>query len=211
MSMPKSKVAPSTRNCCSSPRERRSDLWDRDHRHGLKLYVRRVFIMDDAQELLPAYLRFVRGVVDANDLPLNVSREILQQSRDVDTIRAGCAKRVLSLLEELSEKDAPKYATFWAAFGKVLKEGIVEDAGNRERVAKLLRFASTRSTEAAQDVSLADYITRMTPSQDAIWYVTADSHAAAAGSPHLEIFKRKGLEVLLLSDRVDEWVVVVAR
>src|SRR5688572_6913719 len=183
------------------------DLWDRDHRRGLKLYVRRVFIMDDAQDLLPAYLRFVRGVVDASDLPLNVSREILQQSRDVETIRAGCTKRVLSLLEELA-KDAPdKYATFWKTFGTVLKEGVVEDAGNRERIAKLLRFASTRTGEAKQDVSLADYVGRIAEGQDAIWYVTADTHSAAAGSPHLEIFRRKGIEVLLLSDRVDEWLV----
>jgi molecular chaperone HtpG len=183
------------------------DLWDRDHRRGLKLYVRRVFIMDDAQELLPAYLRFVRGVVDAADLPLNVSREILQQSRDVDTIRAGCTKRVLSLLEELAEKEKDKYAKFWTTFGTVLKEGIVEDFGNRERIAKLLRFASTHTGSATQDVALADYVARMKEGQDAIWYVTAETHAAAAGSPHLEIFRRKGLEVLLLSDRVDEWLV----
>ena len=183
------------------------DLWDRDHRRGLKLYVRRVFIMDDAQELLPAYLRFVRGVVDAADLPLNVSREILQQSRDVETIRAGCTKRVLSLLEELAEKEPEKYAKFWATFGNVLKEGIVEDFANRERVAKLLRFASTHTGSATQDVKLADYVARMKEGQDAIWYVTADSHAAAAGSPHLEVFRRKGIEVLLLSDRIDEWVV----
>ena len=183
------------------------DLWDRDHRRGLKLYVRRVFIMDDAQDLLPAYLRFVRGIVDASDLPLNVSREILQQSRDVETIRAGCTKRVLSLLEELA-KDAPdKYATFWSTFGRVLKEGVVEDTSNRERIAKLLRFASTKTGEAKQDVSLADYVGRMAEGQDAIWYVTADTHSAAAGSPHLEIFRRKGIEVLLLSDRVDEWLV----
>jgi len=183
------------------------DLWDRDHRRGLKLYVRRVFIMDDAQELLPGYLRFVRGVVDANDLPLNVSRELLQQSRDVDTIRSGCTKRVLALLEELAKDSADKYATFWKTFGTVLKEGVVEDAGNRERIAKLLRFASTKSGDPQQDVSLADYVARMQPAQDAIWYVTADSHAAASGSPHLEIFRSKGLEVLLLSDRVDEWLV----
>jgi molecular chaperone HtpG len=183
------------------------DMWDRDHRRGLKLYVRRVFIMDDAQDLLPAYLRFVRGVVDASDLPLNVSREILQQSRDVETIRAGCTKRVLTLLEELA-KDAPeKYATFWSTFGKVLKEGVVEDPANRDRIAKLLRFASTKTGDARQDVSLADYVGRMAEGQDAIWYVTADTHSAAAGSPHLEIFRRKGIEVLLLSDRVDEWLV----
>jgi len=183
------------------------DLWDRDHRRGLKLYVRRVFIMDDAQDLLPAYLRFVRGVVDANDLPLNVSREILQQSRDVETIRAGCTKRVLSLLEELAQASPEKYATFWSTFGKVLKEGVVEDPANRERIAKLLRFASTHGGDAKQDVGLSDYVARMQSGQDAIWYVTADSHAAAAGSPHLEIFRRKGIEVLLLSDRVDEWLV----
>jgi molecular chaperone HtpG len=182
------------------------DLWDRDHRRGLKLYVRRVFIMDDAEQLLPSYLRFVRGVVDANDLPLNVSREILQASRDVETIRAGCVKRVLSILEDLAENDSDKYAKFWSTFGKVFKEGVVEDAGNRERIARLLRFASTRSGEAAQDVALADYVSRMKPGQDAIWYVTADTHAAAAGSPHLEIFRKRGIEVLLLSDRVDEWV-----
>jgi len=183
------------------------DLWDRDHRRGLKLYVRRVFIMDEAQQLLPAWLRFVRGVVDAADLPLNVSREILQASRDVETIRAGCAKRVLSLLEDLAEKDKDKYATFWSTFGKVLKEGIVEEPGNRERIAKLLRFASTRSENATQDVALADYVARMKEGQEAIWYVTAETHAAAAGSPHLEVFRRKGLEVLLLSDRIDEWLV----
>ena len=183
------------------------DLWDRDHRRGLKLYVRRVFIMDEAQQLLPAWLRFVRGVVDAADLPLNVSREILQASRDVETIRAGCTKRVLSLLEELAEKDKDKYATFWSTFGKVLKEGIVEEPGNRERIAKLLRFASTRGENATQDVALADYVARMKEGQDAIWYVTAETHAAAAGSPHLEVFRRKGLEVLLLSDRIDEWLV----
>ena len=183
------------------------DLWDRDHRRGLKLYVRRVFIMDEAQQLLPAWLRFVRGVVDAADLPLNVSREILQASRDVETIRAGCTKRVLSLLEELAEKDQDKYATFWSTFGKVLKEGIVEEPGNRERIAKLLRFASTRGENATPDVSLADYVARMKEGQDAIWYVTAETHAAAAGSPHLEVFRRKGVEVLLLSDRIDEWLV----
>jgi len=184
-----------------------SDLWDRDHRRGLKLYVRRVFIMDEAQQLLPAYLRFVRGVVDAADLPLNVSREILQASRDVETIRAGCTKRVLALLEDLAEKEKDKYATFWRTFGKVLKEGIVEDPANREPIAKLLRFASTRDDTAEQDVSLADYLGRTKEGQDAIWYVTAETHAAAAGSPHLEAFRRKGLEVLLLSDRIDEWVV----
>jgi molecular chaperone HtpG len=182
------------------------DLWDRDHRRGLKLYVRRVFIMDDAEQLLPSYLRFVRGVVDASDLPLNVSREILQASRDVESIRAGCVKRTLSMLEELAESAKDKYATFWSTFGKVFKEGVVEDAGNRERIARLLRFASTHTGEATQVVALADYVSRMKPGQDAIWYVTADTHTAAAGSPHLEIFRKHGIEVLLLSDRVDEWV-----
>ncbi len=189
------------------PKRAPFDLWDRDHRRGLKLYVRRVFVMDEAQQLLPPYLRFVRGVVDANDLPLNVSREILQQSRDVDTIRAGCTKRVLGLLEELAEKEKDRYATFWTTFGVVLKEGVVEDFANRERIAKLLRFASTHAGTPVQDVALADYVARMQPGQDAIWYVTADTHAAAAGSPHLEAFRRKGVEVLLLADRVDEWVV----
>ncbi|MEP6655777.1 MAG: molecular chaperone HtpG [Betaproteobacteria bacterium] len=183
------------------------DLWDRDHRRGLKLYVRRVFIMDDAEQLLPAYLRFVRGVVDSNDLPLNVSREILQESRDVETIRSGCIKRVLTLLEDLAENQKEKYATFWTEFGKVLKEGFAEDAGNRDKLAKLLRAASTRSGTADQDVGLADYVGRMKEGQKALYYVTAETHAAAANSPHLEIFRKKGIEVLLLSDRIDEWVV----
>ena len=178
------------------------DLWDRTRRHGLKLYVRRVFIMDDAEQLLPAYLRFVRGVVDAADLPLNVSREILQQSRDIDAIRAGCTRRILDLLAEL---DKDKYAKFWQEFGRVLKEGIGEDAANRGRIAALLRFAS--SVEETQTVSLADYIARMKPGQEAIYYVTAESFAAAKHSPHLEIFRKRGVEVLLLSDRVDEWLV----
>jgi len=189
------------------PRRAPFDLWDRDHRRGLKLFVRRVFIMDEAQALLPAYLRFVRGVVDADDLPLNVSREILQASRDVDVIRAGCTKRILDLLDDLAGKEKDRYATFWSTFGTVLKEGLVEDAGNRERIAGLARFASTHTGAATQDVALADYVARMKPGQDAIWYVTADTHAAASGSPHLEVFRRKGVEVLLLSDRVDEWVV----
>jgi len=189
------------------PRRAPFDLWDRDHRRGLKLFVRRVFIMDEAQALLPAYLRFVRGVVDADDLPLNVSREILQASRDVDVIRAGCTKRILDLLDDLAGKEKDRYATFWSTFGTVLKEGLVEDAGNRERIAGLARFASTHTGAATQDVALADYVARMKPGQDAIWYVTADTHAAASGSPHLEVFRRKGVEVLLMSDRVDEWVV----
>ncbi|HEV8108650.1 MAG TPA: molecular chaperone HtpG [Burkholderiales bacterium] len=187
------------------------DLWDRHQRHGLKLYVRRVFIMDDAEHLLPAYLRFVRGVVDSADLPLNVSREILQQSKDVDAIRAGCAKRVLALLGDLAQKDKEKYASFWSEFGRVLKEGIGEDPSNRDEIAKLLRFSSTKSGSETEDVSLADYLGRMKEGQDRIYYVTAESFPAAKGSPHLEIFTKRGIEVLLLSDRVDEWLVASLR
>ena len=187
------------------------DLWDRQHRHGLKLYVRRVFIMDDAEHLLPAYLRFVRGVVDSADLPLNVSREILQQSRDVEAIRAGCTRRVLGLLEDLAQKDAAKYAAFWKEFGRVLKEGVGEDHGNREAVARLLRFSSTKNENEEQTVSLADYVGRMKDGQDRIYYVTAETYLAAKGSPHLEIFRKRGIEVLLLSDRVDEWLVANLR
>jgi len=183
------------------------DLWDREHRHGVKLYVRRVFIMDDAEQLLPAYLRFVRGVVDSNDLPLNVSREILQESKDVETIRKGCVNRVLGLVEELVEKQPDKFSTFWKEFGRVLKEGVGEDFANRERVARLLRFSTTHDDAEEQSVSLHDYVARMKEGQDKIYYVTADTHAAAKSSPHLEIFRAKGIEVLLLSDRVDEWVV----
>ncbi len=183
------------------------DLWDRTRRHGLKLYVRRVFIMDDAEQLLPGYLRFVRGVVDAADLPLNVSREILQQNRDIDAIRAGCTKRVLDLLHELSQAEKDKYARFWSEFGRVLKEGLAEDAANRGRIAGLLRFASTHDDREEQATSLADYVARMKPGQEAIYYVTAETFAAAKNSPHLEIFRKRGVEVLLLSDRVDEWLV----
>jgi molecular chaperone HtpG len=183
------------------------DLWSREQRQGLKLYVRRVFIMDDAQQLLPAYLRFVRGVVDSNDLPLNVSREILQQSRDVEGIRAGCAKRVLDLLDELAASQADKYARFWTEFGRVMKEGVAEDAANRARIAKLLRFSSTHNDSEEQVVSLADYAGRMKPGQDRIYYVTAETFLAAKNSPHLEIFRKRGVEVLLLCDRVDEWLV----
>jgi molecular chaperone HtpG len=182
------------------------DLWDRRHQHGLKLYVRRVFIMDDAEQLLPAYLRFVRGVVDSNDLPLNVSRELLQESRDVKAIREGCAKRVLALLEDLAENRKDDYAKFWAEFGQVLKEGIGEDGANRERIARLLRFR-TSTTDSAPTVSLADYAGRMAAGQKNIFYLTAESVEAARGSPHLEIFRKKGVEVLLLTDRVDEWMV----
>jgi molecular chaperone HtpG len=186
------------------------DLWNRDKRGGLKLYVKRVFIMDDAEALLPTYLRFVKGVVDSADLPLNVSREILQESRDVKAIREGCTKRVLSMLEDLTNnEDAAKreqYASFWQAFGQVLKEGIGEDFANRERLAKLYRFASTHDESGAQSVSLADYVSRMQEGQEAIYVVTAETLAAAKNSPQLELFKKKGIEVLLLTDRVDEWL-----
>jgi molecular chaperone HtpG len=181
------------------------DLWDRQHRHGVKLYVRRVFIMDDAEQLLPPYLRFVRGVIDSSDLPLNVSREILQESRAVKAIREGSTKRVLGLLEDLAQNRQDDYAKFWGEFGQVLKEGMGDDPTNRERIAKLLRFASTRSDGSAT-VALADYLGRMKEGQKAIYYVTADSLAAAAGSPHLEVFRKKDVEVLLLADRVDEWM-----
>ena len=186
------------------------DLWDRNKRGGIKLYVKRVFIMDDAEQLMPVYLRFVKGVIDSNDLPLNVSRELLQESRDVKVIREGSTKRILSMLEELANSDEQeqkdKYATFWKEFGQVLKEGIGEDATNKERIAKLLRFASTHNDNDAQTVSFADYVSRMKEGQDKIYYVTADSFAAAKNSPHLEIFRKKGVEVLLLTDRVDEWM-----
>lgn len=178
----------------------------RDERKGLKLYIKRVFVMDAAEELLPNYLRFVRGVVDADDLPLNVSRELLQQNRQLDRIRGACVKRVLDLLEKLARDEPEKYATFWAAFGNTLKEGIVEDPGNRERIAKLLRFASTRGDGAAQTVSLDDYVGRMQAGQDIIWTISADSYAAAAGSAQLEALKARDIEVLLLFDRIDEWM-----
>ena len=183
------------------------DLWDRDHRRGIKLYVRRVFIMDDAKQLMPEYLRFVRGIIDSNDLPLNVSREILQQSRIVETIRAASVKRVLGLLDDLAANHPEKYATFWKEFGRAFKEGVVEDVANKDRVAALLRFATTHDDREEQTVSLADYIGRMKEGQDAIYYVTADGFGAARHSPHLEIFRKKGVEVLLMYDRVDEWVV----
>jgi molecular chaperone HtpG len=182
------------------------DLWDREHRRGIKLYVRRVFIMDDAEHLMPHYLRFVRGVIDSNDLPLNVSREILQESRDVETIRAGSVKRVLAMIEDLAENQKDRFATFWKEFGRVFKEGVGEDHANRERIAKILRFASTHKDNADEEVSLGDYVSRMKPDQEKIYYVTAESFAAAKSSPHLEVFRKKGIEVLLLSDRVDEWM-----
>ena len=182
------------------------DLWEREHRRGVKLYVRRVFIMDDAEQLLPVYLRFVRGVIDSADLPLNVSREILQESKDIDAMRAGNVKRVLSMIEDLAENDKEKFATFWKEFGRVIKEGVVEDYANSERIAKILRFASTHTDTDTQNVSLADYITRMKPEQEKIYFVTAETFAAAKNSPHLEVFRKKGVEVLLMADRVDEWV-----
>ena len=192
------------------PKKAGFDLWDRNKRNGIKLYVKRVFIMDDAEQLMPTYLRFVSGVIDSADLPLNVSREILQESRDVKAIRESSTKRVLGMLEDLANsEDASKkqqYAEFWQEFGQVLKEGIGEDSGNQERIAKLARFASTHSDSAVQTVSLADYVSRMKEGQDKIYYVTGDSYTAAKNSPHLEIFRKKGVEVLLLSDRVDEWM-----
>jgi len=189
------------------PKRAPFDLWDREQRHGIKLYVRRVFIMDDAKDLMPIYLRFVRGIVDSADMPLNVSREILQQSRDVQNIKAASTKRVLGLLDDLAANEPDKYATFWTTFGRVLKEGAAEDVANRERIAKLLRFASTHHGTEAQTVSLADYVGRMKEGQEAIYYITADSFAAARNSPHLEIFRKRDVEVLLMYDRIDEWVV----
>jgi molecular chaperone HtpG len=182
------------------------DLYNRDKRAGVKLYVKRVFIMDDAQALMPAYLRFVKGVIDSADLPLNVSRELLQESRDVKTIREGASKRVLSMLEELAENQKDKYAAFWKEFGAVMKEGVGEDHVNAERLAKLLRFASTQAEGPEQGVSFADYVSRMKDGQESIFYVTADSLNAAKSSPQLELFRKKGIEVLLLADRVDEWM-----
>ena len=183
------------------------DMFERNARHGVKLYVKRVFIMDDAEQLMPLYLRFVRGVVDSADLPLNVSREILQQSKDIDTIKGGCVKKVLGMIEDMAENDAGKFATFWKEFGRVLKEGAGEDHANKDRIAKLLRFASTKADTPDETVSLADYVSRMKEGQDKIYYVTAETFTAAKNSPHLEIFRKKGIEVLLLSERVDEWVV----
>lgn len=183
------------------------DLWDQKARHGIKLYVRRVFIMDDAEQLLPSYLRFVRGIVDTNDLPLNVSREILQESKDIEAIRSGSTKKILGLLEDLAANDKDKYARFWAEFGLVLKEGAGQDFTNQNKIAGLLRFASTHEDSAEETVSLADYIGRIKDGQDKIYYITADTFNSAKNSPHLEVFRKKGIEVLLLSARVDEWVV----
>jgi molecular chaperone HtpG len=183
------------------------DMWDRDQKHGVKLFVRRVFIMDEAEKLMPRYLRFIKGVVDSDDLPLNVSREILQHNRKIDTIRQANVKRVLGMLEKMAKNEPEKYQTFWDQFGKVMKEGPAEEFGNKERIAGLLRFASTHNDDDTQNVSLADYIGRMKEGQEKIYYITADSAAAARFSPHLELLKKKGIEVLLLSDRVDEWLV----
>ena len=184
------------------------DLWDRNVRRGVKLYVRRVFIMEDAEHLMPAYLRFVRGVIDSADLPLNISREILQENRQIQSIRSGSVKRVLDLLGGLARDEPDKYATFWEHFGRVLKEGVVEDDRNREQIAKLLRFASTHDAEDAQTVSLDDYIGRMKEGQKGIYYITADGYRTARNSPHLEVFDKHGLEVLLLADPIDEWLVM---
>ncbi|MBI3560210.1 MAG: molecular chaperone HtpG [Gammaproteobacteria bacterium] len=188
------------------PKRAPFDLFDRDHRHGIKLYVKRVFIMDDADQLMPNYLRFMRGIVDSDDLPLNVSREILQHNKHIDTIRGGSVKKILATLENIAAENKEKYATFWQEFGRVLKEGPGEDFANKEKIAKLFRFASTHTQSEAQEVSLDDYLSRMKPEQDKIYYITGDSFNAVKNSPHLEVFKKKGVEVLLMGDRVDEWM-----
>ncbi|HIF55453.1 MAG TPA: molecular chaperone HtpG, partial [Methylococcaceae bacterium] len=182
------------------------DMWDRDAKHGVKLYIRKVFITDDAEQLMPRYLRFVRGVIDADALPLNVSREILQQSKQISTIKAGAVKKVLGLLRSMS-KDTEVYEKFWSEFGNVIKEGVIEDQKNKDAIAKLLRFSSTHTDKEKQDVSLASYVERMKEGQDKIYYVTADSFSAAKNSPHLEVFRKKGIEVILMADRVDEWLI----
>ncbi len=183
------------------------DLFDRDHKRGVKLYVKRIFIMDDAEHLMPNYLRFVKGVIDSDDLPLNVSREILQQNKVIDRIRGASVKKVLGMLESIQKDDKEKYANFWKSFGQVLKEGPIEDMANKERIAKLLWFASTHNDDDTQNVTLDEYISRMPETQDKIYYIIADNYTAAKNSPHLEVFNKKGIEVLLLSDRVDEWLV----
>ena len=189
------------------PKNAPFDMYDREPKGGVKLYVKRVFIMDDVQKLMPMYLRFIKGIIDTNDLPLNVSREILQQSRDLDQIRAGAVKKILTMLEDIAKNRVEDYTQFWNTFGSVLKEGIGEDAANKDKIAGLSRFASTHNADAAQTVSLADYIGRMKEGQDKIYYITAETYAAAKNSPHLEIYRKKGIEVLLLTDRIDEWVV----
>ncbi|WP_198539136.1 molecular chaperone HtpG [Photorhabdus khanii] len=182
------------------------DMWNREHKHGLKLYVQRVFIMDDAEQFMPNYLRFVRGLIDSNDLPLNVSREILQDNSITRNLRNALTKRALQMLDKLAKDDAEKYQQFWQQFGLVMKEGPAEDNTNKEAIAKLLRFASTHNDSSAQTVSLEEYVSRMTEGQDKIYYITSDSYAAAKNSPHLELFRKKGIEVLLLSERIDEWM-----
>ncbi len=189
------------------PKKAPFDMWNRDNKKGIKLYVRRVFIMDDAEHLMPNYLRFVKGVIDSQDLPLNVSREILQGDRDIQKIKASSVKRVLDELKRLASKEADSYQSFWTEFGQVIKEGVVEDMANKDKITPLLRFASTNNDSDEQTVSLEDYTARMSDDQDAIYYITADSYKAAKGSPHLEMFTKKGIEVLLLSDPVDEWLV----
>ncbi|WP_028767256.1 molecular chaperone HtpG [Shewanella fidelis] len=183
------------------------DLWNRDRKHGLKLFVQRVFVMDDAEQFMPSYLRFVQGLIDSNDLPLNVSREILQDNKVTTALRTAVTKRVLGMLEKLAKNDAEKYQSFWTEFGQVLKEGPAEDFANKERVAGLLRFASTYTGEATANVSLADYVERMKEGQSKIYYIVADSHEAAANSPHLEVLRKKDIEVLLMSERIDEWLI----
>jgi molecular chaperone HtpG len=183
------------------------DLWDREHKHGVKLYIRKVFITDDAEQLMPRYLRFIKGIIDANSLPLNVSREILQQSKQISTIKSGAVKKVLGMLEGIAKNEPEKYENFWSQFGQVIKEGPIEDHANKERIAKLLRFASTHNDTDKQSVTLEEYVSRMKEGQDKIYYVTAETFLAAKNSPHLEIFRKKGIEVLLLSDRIDEWLV----
>ena len=189
------------------PKHAPFDLWDRESKHGVKLYVRKVFITEEADKLMPRYLRFIRGVIDSDSLPLNVSREILQENALLEKIRSGAVKKVLGLLEDLSKNDQDSYTTFWNEFGQAFKEGPIEDTKNKDRIAKLLRFASTHNADDTQNVSLEDYVSRMKEGQDKIYFITAESFAAAKNSPHLEVFKKKGLEVLLLSDRVDDWLV----
>ena len=182
------------------------DLWDRNNRRGVKLYVRRVFIMDDNEKLLPPYLRFIRGIIDSNDLPLNISREILQHNKQIDAIRSGAVKKVLGALENIAKKEPAQYATFWKEFGSVLKEGVVDDYSNKERIAKLLRFSTTYDDNPTPAISLSDYVERMKEGQEKIYFITAESFKAAQNSPHLEIFRKKGIEVLLLFDQIDEWL-----
>jgi len=188
------------------PKRAPFDLYEREKQHGVKLYVKRVFIMDDAEQLMPTYLRFIKGVVDSDDLPLNVSREILQKNKQIEAIKTGSVKKVLTALSKISKDDPEKYATFWTEFGNVLKEGMAEDFANKDKIAKLLRFASSNNDSDIQNVSLADYLGRMKEGQDKIYYITAESYTAAKNSPHLEFFKKKGIEVLLMFDRVDEWM-----